>query len=1633
MVLFSFWTINFTSAQVNLTDGLVFHLPLDNNTLDVSGNNNDGTGQNIIVQQNRFGSKMKAANFDGANSNGIISMGNPLMNSLTDWSMSYWFRINNNSNGMSLVGQDNSIETGYYTNSNRVIVYHPTFGSFSFAISSPTSWNHVVITGDNSAIRCYLNGSLVRTELGNYTAVSTSHNFNIGGNVVNQSNNSWLRGRIDDVRLYSRAINADEVSALYEANTVEVTVTSINQSTFCPGETIEVNYNASGLVLPGNEFLLELSDLNGDFVDNIEIGKITSTNTIGSLTGIIPEGVQSGTAYRVRVSSTNVMSAGTASSQTITLQGVVGDIPDPSLFRYIGESNGRMYYRSLNTNNLTNSIADCNANGGHLANIGDQNDQNLLFSYISSNSAWFGLIRTGGVFNWQNDFSSAYTNWHPSQPGSLNQAVMRLDNGRWNGLNASQERDFFLQLEPAGLNTTACENETIALNPGSLPGADYLWSGPGGFSSNDQSPSFITNAGSAGPYNLNITNNGCSSGAWETNLVVNPEPPNKSLGTLASNVCEESTGTIFVLNSESVYSYALLDENTLTQIGASQNGNNDTLFFSTNALTGALSFVVRATDVNTGCERIMDDVVSIATWPLPDAPVVTGDEICNGGNLTLSATGGNANDMYNWYTNASLTNLAESNTTGVFETDSLWVTTNFFVTITDQNGCESEMSSVAAQVNNPLSPDIDLFTGLLVHYTYEGNTQDQSGNNINASIVGSNSSYVDDRFGNTNSALNLDGNTYTTSGNPPQVGALTNQVTISMWIRQTPSNWGFVTPLLNKWQNNGLFVGLNSYLAAPNQPNENRVRWRVNNGTVVNSNTNVPFNQWHHIVCTYNGAQLRVYQNGVLTGQANHTGTITNTITNLEFGRQANGLGNVFYRGDADDVRLYNRALTPDEINVLFNNGSVAFANSPLCEGDDIILSAPAFSGATYSWTGPNTFTSADQNPSPITNADSTTHAGIYSLEVERNGCTSLPQNVDVVILPTPLISSVENDTLCGPGNATLNAFTNNPSADFVWYTQPTGGTPINGATTSQLILNNVTQNESRYVSVVSNGCESPRVEVTAVYYDEIDNTSISLTGPSSVCDNENVSVLIQNSQNNVTYEAVVNSSFTGDAVIGNGGDITLIVNSNNFTLGNNLIELTASTPGCGAVSLTQTLNVTVDSAPVSTITSSSGVTDICNGAEITLNASAGDSYLWNTGETTSSIQVDNAGSYTVTITASNGCQSESIPFEVQEITLSVPTITVVGSNEICDGQTVLLDASGGTNYNWNTGQTSSSIVVDAAGNYTVTNTEGTCAVTSNPIEVVVLTLPQISIAASATEVCEGEEVILTASGADTYVWSGGITNGNPFVPTSTSTYTVVGEGSNGCENTQEITISVNPLPTITIQASSTEICEGEELTLTAIGATSYSWTGGVTNGVPFTPFATTNFDVIGEDANGCSSSASITITVNELPTTSLISGNQFVQCNSTAESYSVNGSTGATFLWSVPVGATIVSGQGSNEIVVDFNGSFGIISVVETNEEGCEGDEQTLTVECNLGLSENGIEQLSIYPNPTSNSSTIYSSIIGESYAQVTIYDGTGRAILSTRIKNGEDINMSDLSPGTYFGVLFTNEKQQHFKLVKK
>jgi len=278
-----------------------------------------------------------------------------------------------------------------------------------------------------------------------------------------------------------------------------------------------------------------------------------------------------------------------------------------------------------------------------------------------------------------------------------------------------------------------------------------------------------------------------------------------------------------------------------------------------------------------------------------------------------------------------------------------------------------------------------------------------------------------------------------------------------------------------------------------------------------------------------------------------------------------------------------------------------------------------------------------------------------------------------------------------------------------------------------------------------------------------------------------------------------------------------------------------------GSCSSSDEVIVTVK--PRQTINAGNDV-DIYSGESTTLTVIGEGSIVWSTGETTASIIVSPniTTTYSVAVTETNGCTSTD---DVVVTVLDSFNANAGADVAICEGENTMLTASGGTEYLWNTGETTASIIVNpiSTTNYSVIVTNGSDSGTD---EVTVFVNPIPNVTASDDKTINlGEYVTLSATGANTYQWSNGATQPNIAVsPQETTVYSVTGY-TNNCSDIAQVTVNV----TNTVSAYAGKdmtICSGDTQTLIANGGETYLWsTGETTKSIDVAPTEDTTYSVI--------------------------------------------------------------------------------------------------------------------------------------------------------------------------------------------
>ena len=305
----------------------------------------------------------------------------------------------------------------------------------------------------------------------------------------------------------------------------------------------------------------------------------------------------------------------------------------------------------------------------------------------------------------------------------------------------------------------------------------------------------------------------------------------------------------------------------------------------------------------------------------------------------------------------------------------------------------------------------------------------------------------------------------------------------------------------------------------------------------------------------------------------------------------------------------------------------------------------------------------------------------------------------------------------------------------------------------------------------------------------------------------------------------------------------------------------------CGSFGIaTKTINVNL--SPTANATTSQTITCVLPTAN--LSGSGVATYTWSgpgivSGGNTANPTANTAGTYSL-VGTTGGCVSNVATVVLTSNTVAPSLSIAATSSSICAGGSATLTASGASTYTWSTSSSATSISVSPSvtTNYTLTgvNTTNGCSSTTN-FNLNVNNLPIVGSTPTSTTVCNGNAVTLNGSGATTYSWTGGITNGNAFTATASVNYTVTGTDANGCSNTAVASVSVNPLPTVTANSTASLICTGNSVTLTGGGASTYTWSGSVSDGVAFSPTVTNTYTVTGTDANGCMNAASVSVTVS--------------------------------------------------------------------------------------------------------------------------------------------------------------------------
>lgn len=663
------------------------------------------------------------------------------------------------------------------------------------------------------------------------------------------------------------------------------------------------------------------------------------------------------------------------------------------------------------------------------------------------------------------------------------------------------------------------------------------------------------------------------------------------------------------------------------------------------------------------------------------------------------------------------------------------------------------------------------------------------------------------------------------------------------------------------------------------------------------------------LTTTFETGLTQVYFNAAYTPSA-LTGFANNTITLTPF--NWDGTSNIVI-----DICFNNTAFTTNAVATWTTafTGAAHFYNADaagVCAATTIgtvtnnrpMIQFTGTTGVNYTPTLSWTWTTLNQNGTTastvVSNPGTTNTTTSYTVQATNptTGCSVTNTTAPVTIWALPTINA-GNDILICTNNATQQATVTatgaGPTGSYAWSGPVAGvqnGVPFTASATGTFSV----------IGTDANGCVN--YDTLLLTYSAVPPASAGLD--QAIC-------IGQTATFNATGLAPYNWSMANYANSGLTGAVT----------NSPVIVVTPTQPGTYTYQVNVSNGVGCTNNDQATLTVyalpnvNAGVDQtICNASPVILAGSGALSYAWNNGVTNATPFFPSAtATYTVTGTDVNGCQNQD---QVVVNVLPQPIVNGGLDQTICAGTPIILNATttsatptAVTGFQWsNNVLNNTQYVPTTTGTLTVTATGANGCTNQDQILVTVLALPTVNAGQDVT-VCAGLSATLTATGAVSYAWTNGVTQGIPFYPSATQTYTVVGTGANGCTNNDQVVVNVSTGPVVNLSAPQT-VCANAPATLSAAVQNSLGGYWTTTNGLGvLTPNVTNstvtyvptvndpvvvNLTYVATNACG---SASQNTTVTVLPIPVVNAGPDFAVCSGLPATLTATGNGFLT--WTTP------------------------------------------------------------------------------------------------------------------------------------
>ena len=891
---------------------------------------------------------------------------------------------------------------------------------------------------------------------------------------------------------------------------------------------------------------------------------------------------------------------------------------------------------------------------------------------------------------------------------------------------------------------------------------------------------------------------------------------------------------------------------------------------------GSLEYWVEVTDEK-GCKG-RSEAVEVRVDPLPVVSLGENKSVCSGETVTLDAGAGHTS--YEWST-GDMGQTIEISEEGSLE---------YWVEVTDEKGCKNRSEAVEVRVDPlpvvSLGENKSVCSGETVtldagagHMSYEWSTGDM-GQTIEISEEGSLEYWVEvtDEKGCKNRSeaveVRVDPLPVVSLGENKSVCS-GETVTLDAGAGHTSYEWstGDMGQTIEISEEGSLEYWVEVTDEKGCKGRSEAVEVRVDPLPVVSLGENKS-------VCS--GETVTLDAGAGHTSYEWSTGDMGQTIEISEEGSLE------YWVEVTDESRCSNRS---NSVTVSINpRPQVSIREQDtICKGQVVNLWAEG--GELYSWsTGDNT-SSIEISP-----AQTTEYSVIVKNQFECEDSASIIVNVK-----EGFDLEITGPSAVCPGDAAILSV-NKDCRDIRWSV---------GETTAEIEVAPLEATEYSVVATNEHDCYDTAFLSLAVYQ----KPTAMISGPSAVCQGDSA-----------TFTATGGVKFkwnTGDT----SSVLRILPSDGKFTtsgtgyLTNSYQVIVSDDNSC---SDTSSAELAIYRLPDGKII---GDSLVCPGESTELSAQSSDvvDYLWSTGETIGDITFtpNKDTSVYVILTSEHNCKDTA--------TLNIKlknefNVELTGDTSICPGETATLNAFGGDRYRWErSGETNATIEVEpgTTSEYTViaTNAEG-CVDTAS-IKVNVNPVPKAKISGK-TSLCPEETSELTASGGVKYEWNTGEKDSSVTASTVNNTYEVTVTNIYGCSSVASVNIENLPIPKELFVSGSDRVCKGQETTLTATGANSYSWSNGAqTSSITVFPNETTRYIVTGSNEFGCKNEVEFNV---EVIKDFASIDNQVSYCS--GDSVFISATNGIRYLWS--------TGDTTSMIRVK-PGAAKDYWVIVTNEEGCK------------------------------------------------------------------------------------------------